>query len=279
MNRRKFLYQSSMALAVTAGLPEAIRQSFQTNYPTIYKSELQYGFPDQLIYEIGIYHNAIQNLSLAKEEEKAIGLKVKYYDTASQANPTIGEFKYVITNSELIDKDNKVWKITTKADKAQGNYAFPSSYPKDLGFLCILSTWVKITGKNNTVIASIPYIAPSTNNNNNNDYYPGAGCFVTTACVTFEGKPDNCEELTTLRFLRDHYIAKSAEGEQLIEQYKIVGPQIVASINGLENKKDVYKYMYDNMILPSVSLIKNGYLKEATDYYKVFVKALKDKYC
>lgn len=278
MNRRNFLYKSSMALAITAGLPEAIRNNFQTNYPTIYKTELQYGFPDQLIYELGIYHNAIQNLGLAKEEEKAIGLKVKYYDTSTQATPKTGEFKYIITNSELIDKDSKVWKITSKADKSQGDYAFPSSYPKDLGFLCILSTWIKITGKNNLVLASIPYTTPSTYNNSSNDYQ-GGGCFLTTACVTYQGKNDDCEELTTLRFLRDNYIVKNETGKQLIDQYRIIGPEIVASINQLENKKEVYKYMYENMIKPSVALVKKGRLQEASDYYKIFVKALKHKYC
>lgn len=278
MNRRHFLHKASMAFAITAALPEAIRSSFQTNYPTIYKTELLSGYPNQLIYELGIYHNAIETFNLAKEEEKSIGLKARLYATSSDANPKTGEFKYVITNSELIDKEYKIWKITTKADKSQGDYALPPEYPKDLGFLCMLSTWIKITGKNNYVITSIPYKAPSSYNSNN-DYYPGAGCFLTTACVTYEGKPDNCEELETLRFLRDHYIATSPFGRQLIDNYRIIGPQIIRSINQLENKKEIYKFMYKNMILPSVALVQKGRLEEATEYYTIFTKALREKYC
>lgn len=263
-----------MAAVVAAGLPKAIRSNRQINYPSIYKTELQYGVPDQLIYELGLYHSTLSNLANAKEEEKAIGLKVKHYETATDSAPQTGEFKYIIQKCELIDKDSNLWKITTKADISNGDYKLPESYPKDLSFLCIPAWWVKITGKNDSVLVSIPY-PPKTSSS---DYNSG-GCFLTTACVAHKGLPDNCKELTVLRLLRNEYMSRNAAGQLLIEQYKQAGPEIVQAINFCDNKAEIYEYMYRKMILPSVELVQQTQYAEATEYYKTFVKALHKQYC
>ncbi len=224
-----------MAAIVAAGLPKAIR-SYQTNYPSIYKSDLQYGAPDQLIYELGLYHSTIQNFNLAKEEEKAIGLKVSYYESANASTPPkTGEFKYMIQKSELIDKEANLWKLSSGFDKnISGDYKFPQTYPKDFGFLCIPYSWVKLTGKNDAVLASIPY-PPATSSGGSTS--GSGGCFLTTACTAHKGLADDCEELTTLRFLRNEFMLQDEEGQLLIEQYNHTGPQIVQAINNCDNKR------------------------------------------
>ena len=74
-------------------------------------------------------------------------------------------------------------------------------------------------------------------------------------------------------------MSRNAAGQLLIEQYKQVGPEIVTAINNCDNKEEIYEYMYEHMICPSVQLVKNGNFSGATIFYKTFVKALKEKYC
>ena len=261
---------------VAAGLPMAVRNNRQDNYPSVYKTELQYGVADQLIYELGLYHSTILNFTLAKEEEKVIGLKVKYYETAEQATPAkTGEFKYIIQKSDLVDADSHLWKLTTQLDKkVAGEYSFPKEYPANLGFLCIPSSFVKILDNKDSVLVSIPY--PPVSSSYDSD---GGDCFLTTACVHHKGLPDDCDELSMLRFLRDEYMLQNKEGREMIQQYKKLGPEIVKAINSCENRAAIYEYMYEHMILPSVQLVKEGNYSEATTFYKTFVKSLKRQYC
>ena len=86
-------------------------------------------------------------------------------------------------------------------------------------------------------------------------------------------------ELQTLRGLREQYMRGQEEGNLLISQYSVLGPSIVKGINSCENSADIYDYMYQHMILPSVELVQSGEKEEAIHYYKTFVKALYEKYC
>jgi hypothetical protein len=104
-------------------------------------------------------------------------------------------------------------------------------------------------------------------------------CFLTTACVKHLHLPDDCDELQILRGLRDDHMLANHEGRLLIEQYKVFGPAIVKAINNCENAHEIYRYIYEQMILPSVDLVKEGRLQDAAAYYAIFVKALHEKYC
>jgi len=57
------------------------------------------------------------------------------------------------------------------------------------------------------------------------------GCFLTTACVSYAGLPDDCFELQTLRDFRDTYLALTPDGEALIRQYYEEAPIIVDLID------------------------------------------------
>lgn len=63
------------------------------------------------------------------------------------------------------------------------------------------------------------------------------GCFLTSACVSNAGLPDNCFELQTLRDFRDNYLALTAEGRFLIDQYYVEAPIILDFINSDNQRK------------------------------------------
>ncbi len=79
-------------------------------------------------------------------------------------------------------------------------------------------------------------------------YSSGSSCFLTTACVEFLGKPDDCYELTTLRRFRDGYLKKRDGGEALVAQYYEIAPKIVDKINQLPNREEYYKRIYDKIV-------------------------------
>jgi hypothetical protein len=279
MRRRDFLHTTSLAIVAAAGLPEPVRRT-KANTPSLYKTTIQSGVNNQLLYELGLYHNTVQNFNSSTEEEKAIGFKVKYYETATQATPAkTGEFKYIILRSEIADKESNLWKLTTRLDKKiSGDYIFPREYPANFNFLCMPGFFVKVLGNNNSVLISIPYPV-TTSSSSYDDDYDGGDCFLTTACTQYRHLPDNCEELTALRFLRNNYMMTGSGGQAMISQYKSIGPAIVKAINSLDNKAAIYEYMYSNMIIPSVKLVQQGDYAEAVNYYRLFVEALQDRYC
>ena len=255
MNRRNFIQKSGFAAIAVAGLPQAIRN--QQNTPSRYKTELKYSQTDQTYFEIGIFHSAVERFSSASEDEKVIGVKVKFYETTDLTKPTkAAEYRYTIQKVEQEDKDSNIWKITTKfSEKVAGDYEFPKSYPKNLTFRIIPSTYINVLGKKDATLVSVPFPPPGASSSSADE-----DCFLTTACVKHHNLPDDCEELQALRFLRDQFMANDQEGNNLINQYSIAGPEIVKSINTFQNKSAIYEYMHREMILPSVALVKEGRL-------------------
>ena len=60
----------------------------------------------------------------------------------------------------------------------------------------------------------------------------GFGCYITTAVCQRDGKPDDCEELQTLRHFRDTYMKATIYREALVKRYYELAPAIVRSIQG-----------------------------------------------
>lgn len=58
----------------------------------------------------------------------------------------------------------------------------------------------------------------------------GGGCFLTTAVVSMRGEADDGPTLSVLRAFRDRWLAGTAEGRAMIEQYYAIAPRIVAAI-------------------------------------------------
>lgn len=104
-----------------------------------------------------------------------------------------------------------------------------------------------------------------------------SGCFLTSACVEFLGKEDDCYELTTLRNFRDTYLAKTSGGENLIKEYYEVAPSIVEKINSSGKEELYYSYIYSE-IQKCIENIEKGKNEEALLIYEDMVKKLKESF-
>lgn len=111
-----------------------------------------------------------------------------------------------------------------------------------------------------------------------NEDNPNQGCYLTTACVDYFGKPDDCYELETLRSFRDGFMQTSTEMKEAAKKYYVIAPKIVAKINSLPNKASVYQKMYTDLVQKCINLINKGKNKEAYETYKDYSEALEEKY-
>lgn len=97
-----------------------------------------------------------------------------------------------------------------------------------------------------------------------------SACFLTTACVSFKGLADDCEELTKLRSFRDTYLAKTPCGKALIDEYYKIAPDIVIKIDDSSEKETIYQYIYQK-IQECVQLIDKRKYDEVVNVYKDMV--------
>ncbi len=102
-------------------------------------------------------------------------------------------------------------------------------------------------------------------------------CFLTTACVQYYALPDNGYELTTLRYFRDHYLASSAGGKELIQEYYQVSPKIVTRVNEDADKKNIYTFIYSKVV-EACAAIEEKKLRSAKEVYVGLVRTLMKRY-
>jgi hypothetical protein len=93
-------------------------------------------------------------------------------------------------------------------------------------------------------------------------------------CATL-GKPDDCFELTTLRFYRDQVLSRSAAGRDAIAEYEAVAPGIVSSILARPDGRQVHERLYRNSILPAVGAVRRGEYDRAFSIYRAMVDGLR----
>ncbi len=105
------------------------------------------------------------------------------------------------------------------------------------------------------------------------------GCFLTTACVEAKGLADDCRELTVLRNFRDTYLKHSVNGPADICEYYHTAPKIVEEIKQLPNAMEIFVNIYNELVVPCVTLIENNCNNEAYNKYKDYVKKLQLEYC
>ena len=103
------------------------------------------------------------------------------------------------------------------------------------------------------------------------------GCFLTSACVKYLGKSDDCTELQTLRKFRDEYMAKTEDGLRLVKEYYAIAPQIVEKIDASSNKACYYDGIYAT-ICKCVALIGQNKLDETYQEYKKMVESLQKEF-
>jgi hypothetical protein len=95
----------------------------------------------------------------------------------------------------------------------------------------------------------------------------GGGCYLTTACTSAEGLPDNCYQLEALRDVRDNTLGISPEGRQLIASYYKLAPKIVRAIDQLPNANAIWKDIYADVNV-AASLAMSGLPDEAIKHYE-----------
>ena len=103
----------------------------------------------------------------------------------------------------------------------------------------------------------------------------GSGCYLTTACMHHmqEIFDDNCQELMALRWFRDNFVLKKD-----IKHYYTIAPIIVNLINSQPNSNKIYKWIYENVIVPSIKAIQNKNYELAYSIYKNSILDLEEKF-
>lgn len=103
-------------------------------------------------------------------------------------------------------------------------------------------------------------------------------CYLTTACMRYYNKDfdDNCEELSILRWFRDKFVSLDD-----IMAYYVSAPIIVENINSLETieeRNNIYKYIYNNVVKYCTDAIKNKEYDKAYSRYKASVLTLEEQF-
>lgn len=107
---------------------------------------------------------------------------------------------------------------------------------------------------------------------------PKGGCFVTTACVEFQGLSPDCRQVVTLRSFRDNFLSTILEGRQAVDEYEVLAPQLVAAIRRDPDAAQIFEEIYHCYIEPSIELIDAGRNEEAFTLYKNGMIALAKKH-
>jgi hypothetical protein len=102
----------------------------------------------------------------------------------------------------------------------------------------------------------------------------GGGCFITTAICQTYGKPDDCEELATLRQYRDTFLKENHPEE--IQTYYNMAPAIVQAIQNRDDAAVVWTDLYRHYLVPAIEAIQEGANELAYSIYKDMVATAKE---
>lgn len=95
-------------------------------------------------------------------------------------------------------------------------------------------------------------------------------CFLTTACVHYANKTDDCYELTLLRNFRDTYVISLINGKELLDEYYRTAPIIVNKINNSENRESEYKMMLNEISRIITKIEENNSSDAVLEYTQMF---------
>lgn len=103
-------------------------------------------------------------------------------------------------------------------------------------------------------------------------------CYITTAVCRYQGKPDDCYELTVLRRYRDTYLLSSEEGRRLVGEYYDTAPYLVKVLEMCADMREIYDELYRVYLSPCVSYIEQKKYEECKRVYIDMVRGLQAKY-
>ena len=129
----------------------------------------------------------------------------------------------------------------------------------------------KIQEKKKTPSARVEYISQEPSS--------GSGfCVITGAACAALHKPDDCEELNTLRAYRDEMKMESPVIADLIKEYYRVAPLLVQKINSETDAEKIYCDLWKNFIEKTYTLIRARENAKATALYIDMVQNLCARY-
>ncbi len=99
-------------------------------------------------------------------------------------------------------------------------------------------------------------------------------CYITTAVCDTLGMPDDCDELTTLRWFRDEVMERTLAGRKEVAEYYKIAPKIVKAINERPDSDALYRCLYLTSIHPAVLAVRRGHMQEAHALYCEMVNSL-----
>ena len=102
-------------------------------------------------------------------------------------------------------------------------------------------------------------------------------CFITTAICSFEGKPDDCEELTAFRGFRDGWLTEHG-GAGLIAEYYEIAPALVQMIDYCDDSEVRYAELRRDYLQPCFEALQRGENERCRDYYVAMVRSLMQRY-
>lgn len=103
-------------------------------------------------------------------------------------------------------------------------------------------------------------------------------CFITTAACELQGKPDNCDELTTLRAFRDGWLLSRPCGAQMIAEYYRIAPLMLEALRVRPDGDVILMEVYGDYIVPAVDLIKAGRNEDAFRMYVQMLRFVSENY-
>lgn len=146
--------------------------------------------------------------------------------------------------------------------KVGGSYA--ESFRTELN-----SQWLKRYPKQNWMPADYDDLA--------NGFQKRKLCFITTAICSFEGKPDDCAELTAFRAFRDGWLTEHG-GRDLIEEYYEKAPAIVNCINFCDTPEERYAELRSRWLQPCYQALQEKRYADCRDSYVDMVRTLERRY-
>lgn len=95
----------------------------------------------------------------------------------------------------------------------------------------------------------------------------GGPCYITDAVMQNEGASDQAPELVTLRWFRDNVLARTPEGQALIEEYYRTAPAAVEAIKQHPQGQQALQAILTQYIQPAVQAIQAGQYDQALSIY------------
>jgi hypothetical protein len=105
----------------------------------------------------------------------------------------------------------------------------------------------------------------------------GGGCFITEATMAGMGMQDpnqleQSEPLQVLRWFRDNVMMRTPQGQQMVQQYYLMAPDVVEAVNQRPDAAQIYGQIFQQFIAPAVEAVKSNDFQQALQIYAEMIQ-------